>query len=168
MARLKAPSGIQVQYRLNFIKIAVLLTFAFVVDALQFILSLTGIGEIVSELIGLLADVFLPLAAWMMGVRYGGTQGGQKMLALLGGTVLELVPFLNDLPGYTLEMAALVLLTRSEDIEKAIQKDRKEKAGRREVLNMRTRHARSVAQHRAQETKAAQATASEEEGRAVA
>lgn len=131
--RLTPPPEIKVTYRLNFISSATLIGIGVLVDALQFIPSLTGVGEIFSEVIGLLADVLIPMIAFVLGVRFGIGE----ITTFIGTDGVEILPFVNDLPGYTAQTVTLVLMTRSKDIERAVAKaaeERKKQATRQQAI----------------------------------
>ena len=92
--------------------------FAAAIWGLQFVLSLTGFGEIISEILGILADIILFVWLLFLGV-YGGTDQGKKWLVTIAGSIVEIIPFINDIPAGIAEVVTLIAFTRAEDWKKA-------------------------------------------------
>lgn len=136
--RLRAPAGVEVKYRLGILKSLALLAIAGFTDAAQFVLSLTGFGEVFSELLGLIADIAIPFIAWLM----GASMGWKSSVSVLTASAVELVPFFNDAPAYTFEVIGLILFTRSEDIERAVKRHAAREREEDQQLNQAARIAR--------------------------
>ncbi|MGE5540835.1 MAG: hypothetical protein ACM3TU_00925 [Bacillota bacterium] len=116
--RLRPPAGVPVKYRLGIVSSVFLLLFGGGIDTSQFLLSFTGIGEVGSEVIGLVGMLLIPLTAFMMGVRFDiGT-----IATFLSGDALEFIPFINDLPAFTAQVIGIVLISRNQDIQTAMKK----------------------------------------------
>jgi hypothetical protein len=107
--------------RIGNIQAILLVSTATVFWAFQFFLSLTGVGEVVSEIIGMLADLIFFFWLLFLGV-YGNKNQGQKLLITITSSVVELIPFINDIPVDILEVFALIVYTRIEDRSIAEQK----------------------------------------------
>lgn len=51
----------------------------------------------------------------LMGVKYGGGDGGRKLLTMLAMSVVEIAPIVNGLPGTTAGVLGIIIQTRIED-----------------------------------------------------
>ncbi len=51
----------------------------------------------------------------LMGVKYGGGDGGRKLLTMLAMSVVEIAPIINGLPGTTAGVLGIIIQTRIED-----------------------------------------------------
>jgi hypothetical protein len=104
-----------VHYRIGWVSGGFLIAFSVAVDALQIFFSLFGITEVISMGIGYIADVVIPATAWLLGVSFTSGKMAQKWMILAAEFAVELAPFINDVPGYTIGTVALILVTRGED-----------------------------------------------------
>ncbi|MBA3789482.1 hypothetical protein H0X32_03810 [Patescibacteria group bacterium] len=88
----------------------------------QFLISLTVVGEIGSEFIGIVGDGIFFLWLFLLRVNYFGKNSGKKVGLVIGATIIELIPFINDIPADVIEVIFLILITRKEDREIAEEK----------------------------------------------
>lgn len=83
------------------------------IDAFQAILNILVIGEVLSTIISVCADVLFIIWLWMLGL---GFVKNPKNLAAMGTqAIVGMVPVLNTLPELTLGITAIVLMTIAED-----------------------------------------------------
>jgi hypothetical protein len=86
---------------------------AFSIDGFEVVLNAVGIGEVLSTIISLCADMGFVIWFWTKGVTFVKKP---KNLAAMGiQAIIGLIPVLNTLPELTLGVLAIVLITRSED-----------------------------------------------------
>ena len=88
-------------------------------DALGFLLMLTGLGEIMTEIIGITGSILFFF--WFVLLRVGFMSGkATTKLGIMGaGTIIEAIPFINGIsPTFTIETVSLILVSRKEDREK--------------------------------------------------
>lgn len=89
-----------------------LISVAVVVDGIQFLLTLTVLGSILSTLVTFFASIMFFLVFLLLGVKYTGKGGGVKLASMLGASVTELVPFLNAVPAWTAGVVAVIVQER--------------------------------------------------------
>jgi hypothetical protein len=83
------------------------------IDAFQALLNVLLVGEVLSTIISICADVIFIIWLWMLGV--GFVKSPKKMAAMLIQALVGLIPVINTLPELTIGILAIVLITRSED-----------------------------------------------------
>jgi hypothetical protein len=92
---------------------AALVTVALGIDGFQAILNLLVIGEFLSPVISVGADLLFIIWFWMLGL---GFIKSPKKFATMGLVALiGLIPALDTLPELTLGILVIVLMTRAED-----------------------------------------------------
>lgn len=91
-----------------------MMTFAFFLWGLMILLSLTGIGEVGSEFIAFVGSGIFAAWFWVRGA-YKNKAALQNLLVTLGGTVLDMIPFVNDMPIMVIEVGCVILATQRED-----------------------------------------------------
>lgn len=83
------------------------------IDAFQALLNVLVIGEVLSTIISVCADVLFIVWLWMLGISFVKKP---KNLAAMGiQAVVGLIPVLNTLPELTLGVLTIILVSRSED-----------------------------------------------------
>ncbi|HEY0011042.1 MAG TPA: hypothetical protein VGB97_04020 [Candidatus Paceibacterota bacterium] len=118
----------KVTYRVGTASAISLLTVELFLDGVQFLINLIPVlGQVIN--LGVTFIGIFIASLWLFifcdGVNYfTGKKAGLKVLGIMTGTVLELVPIVNALPALTLGVALVIIGTRMEDREKA--KERKE------------------------------------------
>lgn len=92
---------------------AALIVTAGSIDAFQALLNVLIVGEVLSTIISVCADVLFIIWLWMLGISFVKKP---KNLAAMGiQAVVGLIPVLNTLPELTFGILAIVLITRAED-----------------------------------------------------
>jgi hypothetical protein len=84
-------------------------------------LSLTGVGEVGSEILAIGEDIVTPAVLYFAGA-YKGNNLGIKMVTTFILEVAEATPFVNDLPFGVMEIITIIVLTRIEDRKEAEKK----------------------------------------------
>lgn len=86
---------------------------ALLFDGLQFLLTLTGIGAVLSGFVALIA--WLLFLAWfaLLGVNYL-SGGANKLIAAGASMVTELIPLVDTLPALTLGVTAIIIQHNTE------------------------------------------------------
>lgn len=97
----------------------IMLSVAGLLWLIQFLCSLTGVGEIVSEIIGFCQDGLFVVWFWFLKVNYSGKNGLLKFGTVFGCSVVDIIPFINDIPVIIVEIIVMTFLSRKEDQEKA-------------------------------------------------
>ncbi len=88
---------------------------------LQVVLSLTGVGEVVSEILGFIQIGLFFFWFLFLGINFFGKNSLQKVGVTLGLDVAELIPFINDVPFIIVQILWLIYITRKEDKEKVVE-----------------------------------------------
>ncbi|CAN5709650.1 hypothetical protein BH11PAT2_BH11PAT2_08620 [soil metagenome] len=95
-----------------------IITIALILDAFQFLLSLTVIGA--------LFDVFVAMVAWiiffvwffLMDIKYlSGKKSMTKILSVFGSLGIEAIPVVDDLPGLTVGVIGVIWSSRKEEAQ---------------------------------------------------
>jgi hypothetical protein len=109
----------RVSYRIGGVTVAFMLALALVLDLVQILLTLTGVGALLAWLVTAVGTTAFGIWFLLMRVNYfSGRKAAQKMAATLAGVVAEFVPVINALPAMTISVIAVVLLSRAEDRER--------------------------------------------------
>lgn len=109
-----------VHYRIGMVSAFFIVSVAVVFDAVGFLLMLTGLGEIVTEFIGICGSVIFFIWFLLLGVGFMSGKASSKLGIMGAGALIEAIPFLNGFsPTFVIETVSLILITRSEDREKA-------------------------------------------------
>ena len=83
------------------------------IDAFQALLNVLLIGEVLSTIISVCADVLFIIWLWVLGL---GFVKNPKNLAAMGSqAIVGLIPVLNTLPELTLGIATIVFMAIAED-----------------------------------------------------
>lgn len=106
------------KYRIGNFESGIMLAIAFSLWGLMVILSFTGIGEIASEFIALVGSFLFAAWFWVRGA-YKNKAALQNLMVTLGGTITDMIPFVNDMPIMIIEVACVLLATRREDVRMA-------------------------------------------------
>jgi hypothetical protein len=95
--------------RINLLNAASLVTFAIFADIVGAIISLIPGVSILVTIVG-----WLILNLWftMLGV---GFMDGRRIGTMLASIVVEAMPVLNILPGFTVAVIAIIIMVKSED-----------------------------------------------------
>lgn len=94
-----------------------LIAVAVVVDGIQFLLTLTVLGSVLSTLVTFFASIMFFLVFFLLGVKYTGKGGGVKLASMLGASITELVPFLNAIPAWTAGVVAIIIQERIKEAQ---------------------------------------------------
>ena len=92
-----------------------MITVALLMDGVQFLLTLSVLLVPLSWLVTFFSIILFWLWFVLSGVKYSGTNGGKRLLIMLGTAVAELVPFINALPAITAGVIGTIVQTRLED-----------------------------------------------------
>ncbi|MDB5195145.1 MAG: hypothetical protein JWO84_329 [Parcubacteria group bacterium] len=126
MAMAASSSTAPVPYRVNNVQEFLLKGSACVLYVIQLILMLTLVGEVGTEVIGLVGDILYIVWFWLLGVNYFGGNSHSKLMTLVTNSVLETVPFVNGIyPGFCVEVWRLVAIMKKEDEEKHALRQKK-------------------------------------------
>lgn len=118
-----APANDNVQYRIGMLSAFFIVATAVFFDGIGFLLMLTGLGEIVTELIGICGSILFFVWFLFLGVNFMSGKSTAKLGVMGAGTLIELIPFINGIsPTFTIETVGLIAITRKEDREKAEKK----------------------------------------------
>lgn len=115
---------LDVTYRIGTLSAFFLITVALFLDVLGFLLILTVIGSFVTEILGITGSIFFFVVFLFMGVNYLSGKSTQKIAVTAAGAVIEMFPFLNGLPSFTVQVSSIIYITRKEDREKAEKKQK--------------------------------------------
>jgi hypothetical protein len=115
-----------VHYRIGMVSAFFIVSTAVVLDAVGFLLMLTGLGEIVTEFIGICGSVIFFLWFLFLGTGFMSGKASSKLGVMGAGALIEAIPFLNGVsPTFVIETVSLILITRKEDREKAAEEQEK-------------------------------------------
>lgn len=87
------------------------------IDGLQFVLAFVpGLDVVADFMLGALAAMIFGVWFAIVGVNYfSGKKAGQKIAALFGTSITELIPLLDALPALTIGVITIIVQTRAED-----------------------------------------------------
>ena len=103
-------------YRISWLTASFMIAIALVLDAIQFVLTLFLLTEPLAELATFIAIPVFGVWFLLLGVNYfGGKRSTTKVISALGSTVVELIPFVDALPGITLGVGGVIWASRKED-----------------------------------------------------
>ena len=115
-----APANDNVEYRIGTFSGFLIVATAVFLDGIGFLLMLTGLGEIVTELIGICGSILFFVWFLFLGVSFMSGKATQKLGVIGVGTLIEVIPFINGIsPTFTIETVSLIAISRKEDKEKA-------------------------------------------------
>jgi hypothetical protein len=125
---------------------------ALVLDAIEFLLTLTVIGAVASEVIGITGTILFFIWFHFLGVKYFDGRGGNKLMTMMVNSVIEAIPFVNGFyPGFSIAAWRIVAITKKEDEERAEKKGRLAAMEEAEALRQQQRTAQAIqAQRRAE------------------
>lgn len=116
----RARNTVDVHYRIGSIAAFFIIATAVFFDAIGFLLMLTGIGEIVTEIMGITGAIMFFIWFMFLGVNYLSGRSSQKLGVMGVSSLVEAIPFLNGIsPTFTIGVLVLIRITRKEDREKA-------------------------------------------------
>lgn len=115
-----------VRYRISTITAGIILAATAVSDALQFFLTITLVGSVVSMIMGVLLGIVLWITFTLHGVKYSGSAGLKKVASTFGTMAAEMVPFVDALPLITVGAVIIIMQTRKEDKETAKEEAQKQ------------------------------------------
>jgi hypothetical protein len=106
----------KVTYRIGKLQGGLLITLCAIADLVQVLLSLTGVLAIISIIITAIVEGIVTVTFWWEKVPYtGGKKALSKFLTFFGMSVIEFVPFLDDLPTLTIGTAMMIRASWAED-----------------------------------------------------
>ncbi len=106
-------------YRITGVSMFFMYSVAIMMDALQGLFTFLVFTAPFAELVTFIAAPLFGLWFLIMGVSFfSGKSATSKVLSALGSTVIELVPFLDALPGITIGVYGVISASRKEDREK--------------------------------------------------
>ena len=109
-----------VSYRISSFQEILLKSTALTLDGIGFLLMLTVVGEVATEVIGLTGDALFIVWFWILGTKFFEGRASSKIMTLMANAVLETIPFINGIyPGFSIAVWRLVRITKTEDEEKA-------------------------------------------------
>lgn len=88
---------------------------------IQVLCSITGVGEIASEIIAFIQIPTFLIWFWFLGIHYSGKDAFLKVGTTLGLDVVEILPFINDIPVMIIQIAVIIMISRKEDEAKAME-----------------------------------------------
>ncbi|MES2225500.1 MAG: hypothetical protein V4480_01690 [Patescibacteria group bacterium] len=119
------PKG-KASYKVPLVVAGFLVGIAFILDCFQFLLDLTVLGAPFAFLVGFLASCFFFVAFGVMRVNFfAGRHAGIIIATAFISLVIELVPFLDALPGITIGVITVIYYSRKRDEEEAVIKAEK-------------------------------------------
>ncbi|MDB5264978.1 MAG: hypothetical protein JWN64_549 [Parcubacteria group bacterium] len=103
------------KYRIGGTAAGFMIGTAILFDAIQFLLTLTVIGSLVTFLVTILATIVFALWFALLGESIFKQNAAKKALISMASVITELVPVIDALPAITLGVVALIAQSRSED-----------------------------------------------------
>lgn len=118
-----APKTPNVHYRIGSIAGFFIVATAVFFDAVGFLLTLTGIGAIGTEIMGITGAIMFFIWFMFHHVNYLSGRSLQKLGVMGVGALVEAIPFLNGIsPTFVIQTVLLIRITRKEDREEAQRK----------------------------------------------
>jgi hypothetical protein len=115
-----AASSSPVRYRVNGTQEFLLKATAAVLDIVGFLFMLLIVGEVGTEVIGMVGNILLFVWFFMLGVSFTSGNAQSKLVTMGVNALLEIVPFVNGLyPGFSVAVWRIVAIVKKEDEEKA-------------------------------------------------
>ncbi len=115
-----------VHYRIGSISGFFIVATATVMYGIGFLLALTGIGEIATEILDIGLSILFFFWFALLGVNYFEGRATAKLGIMGACTLIETIPFINALvPALIIETVSIILITRTEDREKAEEEAKK-------------------------------------------
>ena len=107
-------------YRISNLLAAIMILVALMLDLTQIFLSFTGAGAIISVIL-ITLPFYLLFGVWfrLLGVNFFAAKNSKSLIL---GTIIELIPFINDLPALSLMVGLTCLSVRRQDEARAKQK----------------------------------------------
>lgn len=157
-----SSSAPEVNYRIGTLMAVFIVAVAAIFDAVGFLLMLTGIGAIATEIIGIVGSIFFFFLFLFLRVSFFSGKASAKLGIIGAGSVVEIIPFVNGIsPTFTIETTALIHLTRKEDREKA-KKEHKERVEKTALAQQQTDN--MIAQYVSRKGQRVQEAANDNEG----
>lgn len=126
----------QPDYRVGFGIGSLLVGGAVALDFIGFLLMLTGVGEIVTEIIGIIGSIGFWIIFFFLGANFFGKGTGTKVGIAVVGSIIEMIPFINGIsPTFTIETVSLIYVMRAEDKKKAEDKAKASAVEEKEKLS---------------------------------
>jgi len=102
----------EIEYRVSEVMKIFLVSFAIAMDAIQVLLNLFAIGVIINRVLGIF--IWLIFMTWFL--LLGGTFFKTKSFSiLLGSSLIEMIPVLDLIPGWTVSTLYIIKVMREED-----------------------------------------------------
>lgn len=115
-----------VHYRIGIISAFFIVSTAVVMYGIGFLLALTGIGEIATEILDIGLSILFFFWFALLGINYFEGRSAAKLGIMGACTLIETIPFINALaPALVVETVAIILISRKEDREKAAADQKK-------------------------------------------
>ncbi len=89
-----------------------MLVFVSTVELAQFGLTFLVVGVVVSPIIAFCAQMIVTFWFWMKGVSF---RSAKKIITIGVSMLIEFIPGLDVLPGFLLQVIAIILMTKAED-----------------------------------------------------
>jgi hypothetical protein len=135
-----------VQYRIGAISGFFTVATAVVMYGIGFLLALTGIGEIATEIIDICLSILFFFWFAFLGVGYFEGRAALKLSIMGACTLIEAIPFINALvPALVGETVSMILITRKEDREKAAADQEKRAKAAAAAQQTQNRNAQFIA-----------------------
>lgn len=111
---------------------AVMIFFAVLLDAIQFIATflniIPGLGVAVNWFIAIFAAIAFGLWFTLSGINYfSGKQAARKTLIAFSSVIIELLPIIDALPAITSGVVLMIVVSRIEDAEKNMDSEKTKK-----------------------------------------
>lgn len=107
----------EIHYRIPSWEAALMITVALIYDVIQivlvWILGWVGIGFIGAWLVTIWAT--LTFGLWLT-LKGASIMSGKRAAALGIGALIEVIPLVNSLPGWTVAVVSAILVTRAKDL----------------------------------------------------
>ena len=146
--------------RIGIISAFFIVSTAVVMYGIGFLLALTGIGEIATEILDIGLSILFFFWFALLGVSYFSGRSAAKLGVMGVCTLVEAIPFINALvPALIIETITIILITRKEDREKAAADQ--EKKAKSVAATQQTQN--RIAQYAARRNQMAQDAANNDE-----
>lgn len=124
----------EIKYRVDSLQAIFLISASLAVDIVQALLDLFVVGVIINRIISPLAWLFFLTWFYFLGIKF--TKGGGKNLGTsLVSLAIEMIPYVDLLPGWTVATLLLIAASRREDKgKKPVQKKKGQKGSKDKKL----------------------------------
>lgn len=126
--------GVEVKYRVDDMQVVFLVSMSLLIDIVQALLNLFFVGIIINRIITPFAWLLFLTWFYFLGIKF--TKGGGKNMGTsLISMVIEMIPYLDLLPGWTVATILLIAASRREDKGKKPAQKKGELKGKKDEKN---------------------------------